>query len=72
MENVEIVSGGRLGTDALGGRFANERGLRLTQPQEELEGFAKAAGYQFCTGYGRSMRRMQSCSAIVSLTLSKT
>lgn len=48
MENVEIVSGGCHGADALGSRFANERGLRLTQHQDEIERFGKAAGYQFC------------------------
>lgn len=43
--NIEIVSGGAIGADRLGERYAKERGYKITQFIPNWDLFKKAAGY---------------------------
>lgn len=44
LENIEIVSGGATGADALGERYAIENGYKLTKFTADWDRFGKAAG----------------------------
>lgn len=44
-KSIEIVSGGAWGADALGEKYAKERGYKLTVMNADWETYGKSAGY---------------------------
>ena len=48
MESIEIISGGDVGVDAMGAKYAVERGVAISSPHLDIEKFGRAVGYAFC------------------------